>query len=149
MPNNRNDDHGVALVLAIAWIVFVVAYPRSWHASPLVLEPLAPGERACVLKLPAEGPLRVMIEPTSALTLMFQTPAPCASPCSTAPPFEAAGPTVPLPTPHETRSAVRVLGTTCLSADRQSDCYAVLALKEPDASTVMATGRVWVSIEHQ
>lgn len=148
MPDN-NSNSGVAIVLTIAWIVFVVWYPRSWQPSTILLDPLNPAERACILKLPADGPLRLMIAQGSRLTLWFQLAKAGEPRGASASQVEAAAPGVPLPPDPDKREGVRVSGVTCLSADRQSDCYAVLALSVDDASTVMSAGRVWISLERQ
>jgi hypothetical protein len=142
--NSRgNVVAGLALV---AWLVFVVWYPMSWTPGRLELGSLEKGQFAVPVKLPAEGPLRLMVRRESVVTLsMAKAP----GQASGAERVEVVSAATILPAEHEDLKGVRVIDAICLSADHQSDCYVVLSLTVAQSFTVRAAGRIWMSVSRQ
>jgi hypothetical protein len=141
MPANSDRSGGIlGVVLAIAWLAFVVAYPLTWRPR---VEPfaVAAGHQALSLKLPDNGPLRLMIKENSQLRLAM-VPASAAKADNW---LGVADATLPLPS-QPTFVDATVLAKTCFSADKQSDCWAVLSVAENDAPSVLRAGHVWVLV---
>jgi hypothetical protein len=143
MPENNglSVGSGVGVFLTIAWLAFVIGYPMTWRPR-LELFTVPPGNQALSLKLPDDGPLRLMIDRNSQLRLAM---APAAADEKANSWLGVAEATRPLPATHIAVDAT-VLAKTCFSDNRQSDCWVVLSLGEQDAPIVLSAGRVWVLV---
>jgi hypothetical protein len=146
MSETNSSSSGVILLaLAILWVAFVLIYPWGWWPSAVSLSGLPRDMSAVPLKLPDDGPLRLMVKRGSKVTLHYQTPSEGQSNDKT---LQAAGPTTGMPAMTNRLQDVRVLDVTCLGAGR-SDCWAILSLPPDQAETVMRAGPIWVLSESQ
>ena len=145
MPETTSRNGGAVLIaLAVLWLAFVVVYPLSWTPRTVSLTTLPNDRTAVPLKLPDEGPLHLMLNRGSKVTLIYETPGEGRTPGKL---FAAARPTDVMPAATTRLEQVRVLEVTCLGKDRRSQCWAILSLPRDRTESVMQAGPVWVVAE--
>jgi hypothetical protein len=143
-PMSRSPSSWILPLLTVAWIAVAATYP-SCHRG-LSSGPLGPKESACVLRLPKLGPLRLLLEKGTVVTLAVSPPG--GQPPPSAPELQAAEPTLALPAGYSPVTDVRVLDQTCLPEQEQPNCYAVLAVPDSEVGRLMSSsGSVWIWIQ--
>jgi hypothetical protein len=150
MPESSSDRANVGVVLLLGWLAFALLYPLSWTPSTILVRPATRGDRTVPLKLPDAGPLRLMLERGSRITLALPAaPAPADPNAAAKAQLTAAPPTAVMPAATETVERVVVQSTVCLGRDGRSDCYAVLTMQAGQVEKVLRATQVWVILEQQ